>query len=114
MKRKIAIGVENETDTQMLIDMLGMTFFNNLRKHFSGMEIRVPRHPSHDHPIVRKLGRADAELLIRDFGGSLLYIRKSGDGAPLATSMSSTRSRPASGAPTSPCPWTSANGTFGD
>jgi hypothetical protein len=24
--------------------------------------------------------RADAELLTRDFGGSLLYIRKSGDG----------------------------------
>lgn len=67
------------TTAQDLLDALGEEIFNKLREHFSGMEIKVTQYPSDDHPIVKALGREDAEFFCEQFAGIELYIPKAGN-----------------------------------
>lgn len=70
---------DRQITSRELLDTLGRETFDKLRECFGGSEIKPPKHPADDHPIVIALGREEAEFFCEEFGGIRLYVPKAGD-----------------------------------
>lgn len=68
---------------QSLIDLaetLGLRVAVALIEHFGGLELRIPKNPPPDHPILTALGREDGLAVCRFMGGLSVYIPRGGYG----------------------------------
>lgn len=66
-----------------LIDVaetLGLRVALKLLQSFGGVEIKLPKNPGDDHPIIVALGKEDGVALCRFLSGTLIYVpnRKKG------------------------------------
>lgn len=42
--------------------------------HFGGLEVKLPRRPRSDHPIIKALGETDGTALCEFLGGQSIYV----------------------------------------
>jgi len=57
-----------------LAETLGLRMALKLIRHFGGTEIKPPKKPAADHPIVVALGNEDASALCSYLHGGLMYV----------------------------------------
>lgn len=60
-----------------LIDVaetLGMGVAVKLMQVFGGQEVKFPKAPSADHPVIKALGEADGLAICEFLGGCLIYV----------------------------------------
>lgn len=63
-----------------LAETLGLPVALRLIEHFGGTELRVPKRPPPDHPIIKALGESDGSAVCRFLGGQQLYVPRGGQG----------------------------------
>lgn len=52
----------------------GMRIAAKLMLHFGGLEVKFPKVPAQDHPVVVALGMDDATILCQHLDGSQIYV----------------------------------------
>lgn len=60
-----------------LIDVaeaLGLRVALHLMQAFGGQEIKFPKHPGPEHPVIKALGETDGRALCNHLGGAQIYI----------------------------------------
>lgn len=57
-----------------IAETLGLRVALRLMEAFGGQEMRVPKSPSPDHPIIKALGDEDGLALCRYAGGDMLHV----------------------------------------
>lgn len=60
-----------------LIDVaetLGMGVAVKLMQAFGGEEVKFPKSPGPDHPVIKALGETDGHALCQFLGGLLIYV----------------------------------------
>ncbi len=67
-----------DTDSALMIELLGEELFDRIRSALGGMELAIPalRTLSADHILVKRLGWDDARIFCENFSGGLIYIPK--------------------------------------
>lgn len=78
------VGIEDQTTEECpegamayITDMLGTAFRDKMMETLGGTEIKVPQYVSimnDDHPLVRALGRIDADELVDTMAGEAFYV----------------------------------------
>ncbi len=63
-----------------LAETLGLRVALALIQHFGGLDLRIPKSPGPDHPILKALGEADGRAVCRFLGGAMVYIPRGGQG----------------------------------
>lgn len=63
-----------------LAETLGLRVALALIEHFGGQELRVPKHPGPDHPLLKALGDSDGRALCSFMGGEWVYVPKGAQG----------------------------------
>lgn len=81
-----------------LIDVaetLGLRVALKLLQSFGGVEIKPPKNPTDDHPIILALGKEDGFALCNFIGGALIYVpnRKKGARDDVLALQASGKSR---------------------
>lgn len=62
-------------------EMLGLRVALSLIQHFGGTEVKFPKRPSLDHPVILALGETDGHALCQFLGGMQVYIPHARPGA---------------------------------
>lgn len=57
-----------------IAETLGMGVAVKLMQVFGGQEVKFPKAPSPDHPVIKALGAVDGLALCEFLGGSLIYV----------------------------------------
>jgi Mor family transcriptional regulator len=57
-----------------IAETLGLRVALRLMQAFGGQELRFPKNPGPDHPVIKALGEEDGRALCMFIGGDLLYI----------------------------------------
>lgn len=57
-----------------LAEVLGFRVAVKLMQHFGGQEIKFPKFPGPDHPVIRALGETDGHALCSYLGGAAIYV----------------------------------------
>jgi Mor family transcriptional regulator len=57
-----------------LAETLGMRVALAMMQHFGGQDIRPPKNPGDDHPIIKALGPADGRAVCHFLSGMRLYV----------------------------------------
>lgn len=57
-----------------IAETLGLHVAVRLMEAFGGQEMRFPKHPAPDHPVIKALGEEDGRALCMFIGGDLIYI----------------------------------------
>lgn len=57
-----------------IAETLGLHVAVRLMEAFGGQEMRFPKHPAPDHPVMKALGEEDGRALCMFIGGDLIYI----------------------------------------
>lgn len=65
---KIPASLQDVTDT------LGVSVTLKLIAHFGGTEIRFPKFPNDDHPVIKALGKEDGTALCSFLSGDPIYV----------------------------------------
>lgn len=65
---------------QDLAETLGPRVAAALIEHFGGVELRVPKAPAPDHPILKALGESDGRAVCRFLGGEKIYVPRGAHG----------------------------------
>lgn len=55
-------------------ETLGMGVAVKLMQTFGGQEVKFPKAPGPDHPVIKALGETDGLALCEFLGGSLIYV----------------------------------------
>jgi len=55
-------------------ETLGMGAAMALMQAFGGQEIKFPKNPGPDHPIIKALGETDGHAVCRFLAGCLIYV----------------------------------------
>ena len=63
-----------------LAETLGLPVALRLIAHFGGTEVRIPKRPAPDHPILKALGEEDGAAVCRFLGGQQIYVPRGGQG----------------------------------
>ncbi|MGU3398145.1 hypothetical protein ACLBWS_00110 [Brucellaceae bacterium D45D] len=65
-----------DSDSALMIELLGEELFDRIRDAFGGMEISIPylRTLSDSHILVKRLGWDDARSFCENFNGGRIYI----------------------------------------
>jgi len=61
-----------------LAEALGLRVALALIAHFGGLEMRVPKHPGPDHPLLKALGETDGRAVCSCLGGEQIYVPRGG------------------------------------
>ncbi|MCM2431971.1 hypothetical protein HGO39_04400 [Agrobacterium rosae] len=59
---------------QDVADMIGISVALKLVAHFGGTEIKFPKKPADDHPILVALGKEDGKAVCELLAGDFIYI----------------------------------------
>lgn len=62
-------------------DTLGLSVALKLIAEFGGQELKFPRRPRPDHPIVKALGETDGYAVCEFLSGSMIYVPHGRSGA---------------------------------
>lgn len=73
MKRS-STAPEIPASLQDVIDTLGVSVTLKLVAHFGGTEIRFPKFPNDDHPVIKALGKEDGTALCSFLAGDPIYV----------------------------------------
>lgn len=65
---KIPASLQDVTDT------LGVSVTLKLIAHFGGTEVRFPKFPNDDHPVIKALGKEDGTALCKFLSGDPIYV----------------------------------------
>lgn len=55
-------------------ETLGLPIVVKLMEHFGGAEIKFPKRPADDHPVLLALGKADGRALCDFLSGGFIYV----------------------------------------
>ncbi len=55
-------------------EVLGMRVAIALIRNFGGQEVKFPRRPRPDHPVILALGETDGNALCDYLGGQMIYV----------------------------------------
>jgi Mor family transcriptional regulator len=65
---------EIPTSIQDIVDTLGISVALKLVRHFGGVDVKFPKSPSDDHPVIIALGKEDGLALCSFMGGGGMYV----------------------------------------
>jgi hypothetical protein len=57
-----------------IAETLGLPIVLKLVEHYGGTEIKFPKHPGDDHPVLRVLGVDDGKALCSFLSGGFVYV----------------------------------------
>lgn len=63
-----------------LADSLGLPVALALIDHFGGQDVKFPKNPRPDHPVIKALGESDGRAVCRYMAGGAMYVPKSTGG----------------------------------
>lgn len=55
-------------------ETLGLPIVLKLIEHFGGAEIKFPKWPAEDHPVLQTLGKEDGKALCDFLSGGFIYV----------------------------------------
>lgn len=55
-------------------ETLGLSMVLKLMEHFGGTEIKFPKRPGDDHPVLQALGKEDGKALCDFLSGGFIYV----------------------------------------
>lgn len=78
LKNNRRLSKDPDTDTRLMIELLGIDTFNAVRNGLGGAEIKVPKASilTDSHILVRRLGWEVAHKLCENFAAAQIYIPK--------------------------------------
>ncbi|KAB2803285.1 hypothetical protein F9L06_03770 [Brucella anthropi] len=59
---------------QDVAETLGVSVVLKLIQHFGGIEVRFPKFPADDHPVIKALGKEDGLALCKFLSGGPVYV----------------------------------------
>jgi len=59
---------------QDVAETLGVSVVLKLIQHFGGIEVRFPKFPNDDHPVIKALGKEDGLALCKFLSGDPVYV----------------------------------------
>lgn len=57
-----------------IAEALGLRIALRLMQDFGGQDLKFPKAPGPDHPIIKALGETDGQALCRHMGGAQIYV----------------------------------------
>lgn len=73
MKSAVSIN-QLPVSLQDVAETLGLPIVLKLIEHFGGAEIKFPKHPADDHPVLLALGKEDGKALCEFLSGGFIYV----------------------------------------
>lgn len=58
----------------MIAETIGVRLALKIVDAFGGLDVKFPRDPEDDHPIILAFGKTDGHEICRYMGGQLLYV----------------------------------------
>lgn len=75
MNRPLPARIDDLPDSLVeMAETLGIGVVLRLVQAFGGQEIKFPRHPRSDHPMIKALGETDGLAVCSYMGGGQMYV----------------------------------------